>query len=82
MGDKYTCPNCHNPDCEEDHDYCWNCGIELGNYCTNKDCPQLGASDEDEYVVALPDRFTYCPYCGEKSHYAQAGYITPLEFEV
>lgn len=81
MDKKRSCPNCGNPNCEEDHDYCWNCGIELQNCCTNAECPQLGLTDEDEYVVILPDHFTFCPYCGSQTRLAREGYISPLSFE-
>ena len=81
MSEKIVCPKCHNPRCESDHDYCWNCGYELGNYCTNTECPQIGLSDVDEYVVQLPSDYAHCPYCGHPSRYALDGYIAPLEFD-
>lgn len=66
-----VCPNCGNPEIEEAHGFCWNCGLELGNCCENAEC-QAGE---------LPDKFTYCPHCGSETRYANLGFAERLEFE-
>lgn len=76
-----VCPNCHNPNCDATHDYCWNCGIELGNCCENPECPAAGLTDNDHGVLDLPDNFSFCPYCGQPTRYKAGGYIQQLEFD-
>lgn len=81
MDTKITCPKCNNPDCGQEDEYCWNCGAELINYCTNPECPQLAVLDGTEPSVVLPSNFTFCPYCGSPTHFSKIGYTFPLEFD-
>lgn len=80
MDEKFTCPKCGNPNCEADHSYCWNCGIELGNCCENENCFSAGQTDAEHGVLDLPDNYVYCPYCGELTRYGKAGHIRETEF--
>lgn len=80
MEEKITCPQCDNPGCEADHEYCWNCGCALQNYCDNQECSQLGQSDEDDDVVVLPRHYVHCPYCGELSRLGRTGHIQEAVF--
>lgn len=82
MDHKTTCPKCGNPNCEADHSFCWNCGLELGNCCENPECPVLGATDEDESVVNLNSEYVYCPYCGKETRYATLRLVQQMDFQV
>lgn len=80
MEKKYTCPKCGNPDCEEGHLFCWNCGTALGNCCENPDCYAAGMTDSENGSIDLPDSYRHCPYCGELTRYGKAGYRKEIEF--
>lgn len=78
MGDVTTCPKCGNPECALDDYYCFNCGADLGNYCSNENCV-MNDEDEDE-ERRLNRNYCFCPVCGSKTTHMQAGYIKPQEF--
>lgn len=59
-----VCVNCGQIEHVEDAIYCQKCGINLLNYCTNKDCDTY--NDEP---LCLPRDASYCPYCGGKTTY-------------
>lgn len=58
------CPKCGQLEHELDSIYCQNCGLELLNYCSNKQC--TNNCDYDEHVP-LAQSARYCNICGEKS---------------
>lgn len=76
MGDKITCVSCGNPECEYDDIFCFNCGIELRNYCTNQECAQNNAEDPE-----LPWNYCFCPSCGSETTYKANGCIEPKTFD-
>lgn len=67
-----TCPHCKNPNCDETHTFCFNCGKLLHNSCTDGNCPMTGEELEPNMV--------YCPVCGSPSLFCQEGYITTQDF--
>lgn len=78
MDEYITCPKCHNPHCQEDDNFCFNCGFELGNCCENPDCElNLGAED----LAELPEDWCFCNRCGKPSRYYAAALIEQLTFE-
>lgn len=74
------CPRCHNRNIGDNDAYCWNCGLELGNFCDNPSCTSRESISERR-VVELPDNFTFCPYCGSETYYARLGVVQTIEFE-
>lgn len=76
-----TCPQCHNPNCDSDGRFCWNCGLELGNCCDNPECESDGVTDTEEEILILPDEYSYCPYCGIQTRYARLGFAQQIVFE-
>ena len=70
----FVCPHCGNPECEEDDQYCFNCGKPLRNYCINQGCGiSLGSIELMPYMC-------YCPECGEETLFMKLEYISPQIF--
>lgn len=59
-----VCVNCGQNEHLEDAVYCQKCGVNLLNYCSNKNCEIYG-----QEFPFLPRNALYCPYCGEKTTY-------------
>lgn len=79
--EKRICPQCNNPDSGPDDDFCWNCGLKFGNCCENPECYELEVRSVNVGGINLPDKFTYCPYCGTLTRYARLGFVEELVFE-
>lgn len=77
MDTKTKCAKCGNPDCDLDDHFCFNCGANLINYCSNEDCI---VNDAD--TPGLPRNYCFCPVCGSQTKYMVNGYISPKEFSL
>lgn len=75
MEEKITCVKCGNPECGCDDIFCFNCGAELKNYCTNQECVQNDSDDSE-----LPEDYCFCPLCGSETTFKKNGYIEPKAF--
>ncbi|GMA64723.1 hypothetical protein GCM10025859_51630 [Alicyclobacillus fastidiosus] len=69
-----ACAQCGFDDHEENAEYCERCGIPLYNVCVNSSCPARYDDDQD---VHLSPQAAYCPFCGEKTYYANKGILIP-----
>ena len=76
---EYECPKCKNPECKSTDAFCFNCGHEIRNYCTNPDCKLGGAKDPSDNV--LPRHYCHCSMCGQPTRYFRNGIITPAVFD-
>lgn len=70
-----TCPKCGNPQCDIEDAYCFNCGVELKNYCSNPECIENAVEDP-----GFPHNYCFCPSCGSETTYKKNGHITPMTF--
>ena len=68
-----TCPNCGNPECLKDDEFCFNCGVSLIDHCRNTDC--------EEYEIPIPDFVCFCPKCGEETYFMAESFIQPRQFD-
>lgn len=75
MDTKVKCTKCGNPNCDLDDQFCFNCGANLTNYCSNENCI---VNDADN--PGLPKNYCFCPICGSKTTYMVNGFISPEEF--
>lgn len=60
--EKMICPHCGNPNSYADDNFCFNCGKQLYNFCSDEDCP---LSDIDS--GGLSPEMIFCPNCGAAS---------------
>lgn len=58
-----ACAKCGIESESEDAQFCFNCGAELHNYCSNNDC--LSNNDDEPFI--LPSHHKFCDSCGSKT---------------
>ncbi len=66
------CPNCKNEETDIEGDYCQICGRNLINKCSYDDC---------YYNEPLPSNARYCPICGNRSTFYNAGFLKEWNYE-
>lgn len=65
------CPSCKNEETDIDGDYCQICGKKLINICSNQECS----------LSPLPSNARYCPVCGNRSTFLDAGFLKEWNYK-